>query len=80
MSIVKIVTTVSRITVAGYRILATSILGYYLVKETIRREIRSGRKHTGDGRSHHTARDRKRSEEGDSEDPDPTAWFRWQVC
>lgn len=44
MSIVNIVMKISKVVVASYRILATSIIGYYLIKETIRRE-RNGRKH-----------------------------------
>jgi hypothetical protein len=44
MPIINVVMTASKVVVAGYRILATSILCYYLVKETIRRE-KDGRKH-----------------------------------
>lgn len=38
MPIASAVITASRVVLASYRILATSILGYYLIKETIRRE------------------------------------------
>ena len=38
MLIANVVMMISKIVVASYRILATSILGYYLIKETIRRE------------------------------------------
>lgn len=48
MSIANVVTMTSKVVVASYRILATSILGYYLIKETIRRE-RDGRKHHSGG-------------------------------
>ena len=48
MSITNVVVTTSKVVVASYRILATSILGYYLIKETIRME-RDGRKHHSDG-------------------------------
>ena len=50
MPIANVVTTTSKVVVASYRILATSILGYYLIKETIRRE-KDGRKHPSDGPS-----------------------------
>lgn len=50
MPIANVVMTTSKVVVASYRILATSILGYYLIKETVRRE-KDGRKHTVDGRS-----------------------------
>lgn len=42
MPFASVVITTSRVVLATYRILATSILGYYLIKETIRRE-RSGK-------------------------------------
>ena len=38
MPIANVVMTTSKVVVASYRILATSILGYYLIKETVRRE------------------------------------------
>lgn len=38
MPIVGVVLKTSKVVVAGYRILTTTILGYYLIKETIRRE------------------------------------------
>lgn len=47
MPVVNVVVTASKVVTASYRILATLILGYYLVKETIRRE-RDGRKHSSD--------------------------------
>lgn len=49
MSIVNVVTKTSRVVGASYKILATLILGYYLIKDTIRRE-RNGRTPFSDGR------------------------------
>lgn len=49
MPIANVVVTTSRVVVASYQILATSILAYYLIKETIRKE-RHGRKRASDGR------------------------------
>jgi len=54
MQVSNIVVSVSRTVVAGYRILATLVLGYYLVKETVRRE-KHGRKRTTDGGSSDTS-------------------------
>lgn len=48
MSLTRSVLTVAKIVGASYRILATTILGYYLIKETIRKE-RNGRKYPRDG-------------------------------
>ena len=50
MPITNVVMATSKVAIASYRILATLILGYYLIKETIRRE-RDGRKHHSDGPS-----------------------------
>jgi hypothetical protein len=50
MPIANVVMTTSKVVIASYRILVTSILGYYLIKETIRRE-KYGRKHHSDGPS-----------------------------
>lgn len=50
MPITNVVMTTSKVVVASYRILATLVLGYYLIKETIRRE-KDGRKHYSDGPS-----------------------------
>lgn len=50
MSIVNVTLTTSKVVVASYRILATSILGYYLIKETVRRE-KYGREIYRDGGS-----------------------------
>jgi len=44
MSIIDIAIKTSKVVVASYRTLTTLILGYYLIKETIRRE-KDGRKH-----------------------------------
>ena len=38
MSITDVIMTISKVVVASYRILVTSILGYYLIKGIIRRE------------------------------------------
>lgn len=50
MPVTNVVMTTSKVVAASYRILATLILGYHLIKETIRRE-RNGRKHHSDGPS-----------------------------
>ena len=49
MSLPRAVITASKVAVASYRILATSILAFYLIRETVRRE-KDGRKYAGDGR------------------------------
>lgn len=49
MSITHVAISVSKIVVATYRILATSVMGYYLVKELIIRR-KDGRVHARDGR------------------------------
>ncbi len=51
MPIANVVTTISKVVVDSYRILATSILGYYLIKEMIHRG-KDGRKHPSNGGSH----------------------------
>lgn len=56
MPIADVVVTISKVVVASYRILATSILGYYLIKETVRRER--------DGRSPSAERGRGRNQAG----------------
>ena len=63
MPIANVVMTTSKVVVASYRILATSILGYYLIKETIRRE-RDGRKHQSDGPSLSAERGGSRNQTG----------------
>ena len=63
MPIADVVVTTSKVVVASYRILATSILGYYLIKETIRRE-RDGRKHHYDGPSLSAERGGNRNQTG----------------
>ena len=50
MPVANVVMTTSKVVIASYRILAASVLGYYLIKETIRKE-RDGRKHHSDGPS-----------------------------
>lgn len=64
MSIANVVMTTSKVVVASYRILATSILGYYLIKETIRRE-KYGRKNNFDGANLSTERGGSRNQTGD---------------
>lgn len=63
MSIANVAITTSKVVVASYRILATSILGYYLIKETIRRE-KDGRKYNSDGPSLGTERGGSRNQTG----------------
>lgn len=63
MPITNVVMTISKVVVASYRILATAILGYYLIKETIRRE-RDGRKHHSDGPSPSAERGGSRDQTG----------------
>lgn len=63
MPIVTKAIAISKIVVASYRILATSILGYYLIKETVRRE-RDGRKHHSDGPSLSAERGGSRNQTG----------------
>lgn len=63
MPIANVAMTTSKVVVASYRILATSILGYYLIKETIRRE-RDGRKHHSDGPSLSAERGGSRNQTG----------------
>ena len=63
MPIANVVTTTSKVVIASYRILATSILGYYLIKETIRRE-KDGRKHPSDGPSLSAERGGSRNQTG----------------
>ena len=63
MPIANVVMTTSKVVVASYRILATSILGYYLIRETIRRE-RDGRKHYSDGPSLSAERGGSRNQAG----------------
>lgn len=48
-NVAKTTITVARTVHAGYKILATIVLGYYLIKETIQRE-RYGRKSAGSSR------------------------------
>lgn len=64
MSIANVMMTTSKVVVAGYRILATSILGYYLIKETIRRE-KYGRKKHFDGTNLSAERGGSRNQTGD---------------
>lgn len=40
MSIVSVVTVAARVAAAVYKIVAFSILMYYLIKETVQRELR----------------------------------------
>ena len=63
MPIANVVMTTSKVAVASYRILATSILGYYLIKETVRRE-RYERKHHPDGPSLSADRGGSRNQTG----------------
>lgn len=63
MPIANVVMTTSKVVVASYRILATSILGYYLIKETVRRE-KDGRKHPSDGPSLSADRGGSRNQTG----------------
>lgn len=63
MPIANVVMTTSKVVVASYRILATSILGYYLIKETVRRE-RDGRKHASTGGSLSPERGGSRNQTG----------------
>lgn len=63
MPIANVVMTTSKVVVASYRILATSILGYYLIKETVRRE-KDGRKHPSDGPSLSAERGGSRNQTG----------------
>lgn len=63
MQIANVMTTISKVVVASYRILATLILSYYLIKETIRRE-RYGRKHSSDDPSLVTERGGGRNQAG----------------
>ena len=63
MSIANVAITTSKVVVASYRILATSILGYYLIKETIRRE-KDGRKYNSDGPSLSAERGGSRNQTG----------------
>lgn len=63
MPITNVVMTTSKVVVAIYRILATSILGYYLIKETVRRE-KDGRKHPSDGPSLSAERGGSRNQTG----------------
>lgn len=49
MSIPNVVVTTAKVVSASYKILATLVLGYYLIKETILRE-KHGRKHPLDRR------------------------------
>lgn len=63
MPITNVVMMTSKVVVASYRILATVILGYYLIKETIRRE-KDGRKHHPDGPSLSTERGGGRNQTG----------------
>lgn len=64
MPIANVVMTTAKIVVASYRILATSILGYYLIKETIRRE-KYGRKVHFDGPNLSAERGGSRNQTGD---------------
>lgn len=64
MPIANVVMTTAKIVVASYRILATSILGYYLIKETIRRE-KYGRKKHFDGTNLSAERGGSRNQTGD---------------
>lgn len=50
-NVAKTTITVARTVHAGYKILATIVLGYYLIKETIQRE-RYGRKSAGSSRGY----------------------------
>lgn len=58
----------SKVVTAGYRILATSILGYYLIKETVRKE-RYERRYARTSRDPDEGRGGGRDQEGDQ----PTA-------
>ena len=62
MPIANVVMTASKVVTASYRILVTSLLGYYLIKETIRRE-KYGRKHRSDGPSLDTKHSGSRDQE-----------------
>lgn len=64
MPFTNVVMTASKVVTASYRILATSILGYYLIKETIRRE-KDGRKHHSHGSSLSPKRGGSRDQTGD---------------
>ena len=63
MPIANVVMTTSKVVVASYRILATSILGYYLIKETVRME-KDGRKHPSIGGSPRPKRGGSRNQTG----------------
>lgn len=63
MPIANVVMTTSKVVVASYRILATSILGYYLIKETLCRE-KNGRKHNPVGPSLSAERGGSRNQTG----------------
>ena len=63
MPIANVVMKSSKVVIASSRILAASVLGYYLIKETIRKE-RDGRKHHSDGPSFSAERGGSRNQTG----------------
>lgn len=71
MSIVNVTLTTSKVVVASYRILATSILGYYLIKETVRRE-KYGREIYRDGGSSNREPSIRRNRKGSKEPSETT--------